>query len=92
MIDILWVNVRYRFVRLGKNVTEFFKKIYVNLNLFEGAIHSDEDILHDARVSGDANRYSFSDSRHVSLSVNILSNQEVNGTRLISCHGDSEFS
>ena len=57
MIDTLWVDVRYHFVRPGKNVTEFFKKIHVNLNLFGGAIHSDEDILHDVGISGDSDRY-----------------------------------
>jgi hypothetical protein len=72
MIDTLWVNVRIGFVRPGKNVVEFFKKIRVNLNLFEGAILSDEDILHDAGVLGDIDRYRFSDSRHISLSINIL--------------------
>jgi hypothetical protein len=72
MIDTLWVDVRYCFVRPGKNVTEFFEKIHVNLNLFGGEIRSNEDILHDARVSGDIDRYSFSDSRHISLSVNLL--------------------
>jgi hypothetical protein len=92
MIDTLWVDVRYRFVRPGKNIMEFFKKISVNLNLIGGAIRSDEDILHDAGGSGDIDRYRFSDSRHISLSINILCSQEVNGTRLISHHGDSEFS
>jgi hypothetical protein len=72
MIDTLWVDVRYRFVRPGKNVAEFFEKIRVNLNLFGGAIRSDEDILHDAGGSGDIDRYCFSDSRHISLSINIL--------------------
>jgi hypothetical protein len=72
MIDALWVDVRYRFIRPGKNVAEFFEKIRVNLNLFGGEICSDEDILHDARGSGDVNRYSFSDSCHISLSVNFL--------------------
>jgi hypothetical protein len=79
-------------LRPGKNIAEFFEKIRVNLNLFGGAIRSDEDILHDARVSGDIDRYRFSDSHHISLSINILCSQEVNGTRLISRHGDSEFS
>ena len=74
MIDTLWVDVRYRFVRLGKNVAEFFEKIRVNLNLFGGAIRSDEDILHDAGGSRDIDRYCFSDSRHIALSVNILCN------------------
>jgi hypothetical protein len=72
MIDTLWVDVRYRFIRSGKNVVEFFEKIRVNLNLFGGAIRSDKDILHDARVSGDIDRYRFSDSRHIALSINIL--------------------
>ena len=72
MIDTLWVDVRYRFVRPSENVAEFFEKIRVNLNLFGGAIRSDEDILHDAGVSGDIDRYRGSDSRHVPLSVNIL--------------------
>ena len=72
MIDTLWVDVMYRFVRPGKNVTEFFKKIRVNMNLFRGEIRSDEDILHDAGVSGDIDRYRGSDSCHIALSVNIL--------------------
>ena len=72
MIDTLWVDVRYCFVRPGKNVTEFFEKIRVNLNLFGGAIRSDEDILHDARVSGDIDKYGCSDSRHIALSINFL--------------------
>ena len=53
MIDTLWVDVRYRFGRPGKNIMEFFKKISVNLNLLGGAIHSDAEIFHDAKVSGD---------------------------------------
>ena len=59
-------------IRPGKNVAEFFEKICVNLNLFGGEIRSDEDILHDARVSGDVDRYSFSDSRHITLNINFL--------------------
>ena len=57
MIDTLWVDVRYLFVRQGKHVAEFLKKIRVNLNLFGGAIRSDEDILHNAGGSGDIDRY-----------------------------------
>ena len=72
MIDTLWIDVRYFFVRPGKNVAEFFEKIRVDLNLFGGAIRSDEDILHDAGGSGDIDRYHFSDSHHVALSINIL--------------------
>jgi hypothetical protein len=92
MIDTLWVDVRYCFVRPGKNVAELFEKIRVNLNLFKGESRSDKDILHDARVSGDIDRYCFNNSLHIALSINILCSQEVNGTRLISRHGDSEFS
>jgi hypothetical protein len=72
MIDTLWVDSWHFLIRLGKNVVEFFEKICVNLNLFRGAIHSDEDILHNARVSGDVNRYGFSDSHHIPLSINVL--------------------
>jgi hypothetical protein len=92
MIDTLWFDVRYCFVRPGKNIAEFFEKIHVNLNLFGGAIRSDEDIHHDAGGSGDIDRNRFSDSRHVALGINILCSQEVNGTRLVSRHGDGEFS
>jgi hypothetical protein len=59
---------------------------------FGGAVCSDENIVYDARVSGDVDRYSFSDSHHISLSINFLCSQEVNRTRLISRHGDSELS
>jgi hypothetical protein len=59
-------------IRPSKNIAEFFKKICVNMNLFGGAIRSDEDILHDAGVSGDIDGYHGSDSRHISLSINIL--------------------
>ena len=72
MIDTLWVDVRYRFVRPGKNVAELFEKICVNHNLLRGAIRSDEDIFHDARVSGDIDRYRFSNSHNISLNINIL--------------------
>jgi hypothetical protein len=72
MIDTLWVDVRYLFVRPGKNIVEFFKKISVNMNLLGGAIHSDKDIFHDARVSGDIDWYPFSDSHHMAFSINIL--------------------
>jgi hypothetical protein len=59
MIDTLWVDVRYRFVRPGNNIAEFFKKISVNLNLLGGEIRSGEDIFHDARVLGDIDWYHF---------------------------------
>ena len=72
MIESLWVDAWHFLIRPGKNVAKFFEKICVNLNLFGGAIRSDEDILHDARVSGDIDRYCGSDSRHIPLSVNIL--------------------
>jgi hypothetical protein len=72
MIESLWVDAWHFLIRPGKNVVEFFEKISVNLNLFVGAIHSDEDILHDVRVLGDIDRYSFSDSHHISLSINFL--------------------
>ena len=72
MIDTLWVDARYHFVRPGKNIAEFFKKISVNLNLLGGAIRSDGDILHDAGGSGDIDRHRFSDSCHVALGINIL--------------------
>jgi hypothetical protein len=51
---------------------KLFEKIRVDLNLLGGAIFSDEDILHDARVSGDVDWYSFNDSRHIFLSINFM--------------------
>ena len=72
MFDTLWVDVRYHFERSGKNVAKYFEKIRVNLNLFGGAIRSDGDILHDARVLGDIDRYGCSDSHHISLSINFM--------------------
>jgi hypothetical protein len=72
MIDSLWVDAWHFLIRPGKNVAEFMEKICVNLNLFEGAIRSDEDILHDAEVLGDIDRYRGSDSLHISLIINIL--------------------
>ena len=72
MIDTLWVDVGYLLIRPGKNVTEFFKKICIELNLFGGAVSSDENILHDARVSGDIDRYSFNDSCHIDLNINFV--------------------
>jgi hypothetical protein len=57
---------------LGKNVMEFFEKTCVNLNLFGGSIRSDEYILHDARVSGDVDGYSFNNSRNIALNINFL--------------------
>jgi hypothetical protein len=72
MIESLWVDACHFLIRPGKNIVEFFEKICVNLNLFGGEIRSDEDILHDLRVSGDVNRYGFSDSHHIPLSINFL--------------------
>jgi hypothetical protein len=53
MFNYFWIDNWHFLIRLGKNFMEFFEKIYVDLNLFGGAVHSDEDILHDARVLGD---------------------------------------
>jgi hypothetical protein len=72
MIDTLWVDAWHFLIRPGKNIAEFFEKIRVSLNLFGGEICSDEDILHDARVSGDVDRYGGSESLHISLSINFL--------------------
>jgi hypothetical protein len=72
MFNYFRIDAWHFLIRLGKNIAELFEKVRVNLNLFRGEICSDEDILHDARVSGDVDRYSFSDSRHISLSINFL--------------------
>jgi hypothetical protein len=61
MFDDSWINAWHFIVRLGKNVAELFKQICIDLNLIGGAVHSDKDILHDARGSRDINRYHFSD-------------------------------
>jgi hypothetical protein len=92
MFNYFQIDAWHFLVRPSKNIAELFKKIRVNLNLFGGEIRSDEDIIHDVGVSRDIDRYRGSDSRHISLSINILCSQEVNGTRLISHHGDGEFS
>ena len=65
MFNNFRIDAWHFLIRPGKNVTEFFEKIHVNLNLFGGAIRSDEDILHDAGGSGDVDRYCFSDGRHI---------------------------
>jgi hypothetical protein len=72
MFNYFWINTWHFLIRLGKNVMKLFEKIHVDLNLFGGAIHSDEDVLYDARVSGDVDWYSFSDSRHISLNINFM--------------------
>jgi hypothetical protein len=72
MFNYFWVDAWHFLIRPGKNVAEFFEKIRVNLNLLGGEIRSDEDIFHDARVSGDIDRYRGNDSRHISLSINFL--------------------
>jgi hypothetical protein len=51
---------------------EFFEKIRLDLNLFEGEIHPNENVLHDAMVSGDVDWYSRRDSFHISLSINFM--------------------
>jgi hypothetical protein len=70
LFDDSWINAWHFLVRLGKNFEEFFKQIHVDLNFLRRTIHSDENILCDARGSGDINRYHFSDGFHITLSVN----------------------
>ena len=72
MFNNFQIDAWHFLIRPGKNVVEFFEKIRVNLNLFGGEIRSNEYIFHDARVSGDVDRYSGSDSLHISLSINFL--------------------
>jgi hypothetical protein len=56
MFKYFWIDAWHFLIRPGENVAELFKKICVDLNLFGGAVSSDEDILHDARVLGDIDR------------------------------------
>jgi hypothetical protein len=72
MFNYFWIDTWNFLIRLGKNIAELFDKIRVDLNLFGGTIHSDEDVLHDTRVLGDFDWYSFSDSCHISLSINSM--------------------
>jgi hypothetical protein len=72
MIDTLWVDAWHFLVRPRKNVTELFKNICVELNLSWGAVSSNENIIHDARVSGDIDQYGFSDGFHITLNINFV--------------------
>jgi hypothetical protein len=72
MFNYFWIDTWHFLIRPGKNVAELFEKIRVDLNLFGGEVYSDEDVLHDARVSGDVDWYIFSDSCHISLSINFM--------------------
>jgi hypothetical protein len=56
MFNYFWIDAWHFLVRPGINVMKFFKKIRVDLNLSGGAVSSDENILHDTRVSGDIDR------------------------------------
>ena len=72
MLNYFWMNAWPFLIRPGKNVTEFFEKIRVNLNLFGGEICSDEDILHDAGGSGDIDRYRFRNGFHITLGIDLV--------------------
>jgi hypothetical protein len=50
MLDNSWVHAWYLLVRLGKSVTQFLEYLSVSSNLFGGAVRSNENILHNARV------------------------------------------
>jgi hypothetical protein len=41
-------------------------------HLLWGAISSDENILHDAKVSGDIDQYGFNDGFYITLSINFV--------------------
>jgi hypothetical protein len=40
--------------------------------LLGGALCSDENIVYDARRSGDIDRYGFSDGFHITLSIDLM--------------------
>jgi hypothetical protein len=47
MFSYFRIDIWNFLIRLGKNVAELFEKIHINVNIFGGEIHPDEDILHD---------------------------------------------
>jgi hypothetical protein len=52
---------------------------------------SNENIVYDARGSGEIYRYCFNDTCHITLGINNTSSQRIDRTRPISSHSQSEF-
>ena len=72
MFNYFWIDTWHFLIRPGKNITELFEKICIELNLSGGAVSSDENIVHDARVSRDIDQYGFDDGFHITLSINFM--------------------
>jgi hypothetical protein len=70
---------------------ELFKLICVEWNLLRGAVRSDEDIFHDAKDSGDIDRYHLINGFHISFKVNNVCSQRIDRISLISSHSQSEL-